>query len=84
MRGVYVEYSYSTSGICFVGDAEKQEISFFLMLMEEVSVNIEFGALFELFVVNHPSFNDKAQILWSSLAEVSLSHDFFFLFWYYL
>lgn len=29
MRGVYVEYSYSTSGICFVGDAEKQEISFF-------------------------------------------------------
>lgn len=48
------------------------------MLMEEVSVNIEFGELFELFVVNHPSFNDKAQILWSSLAEVSLSHDFFF------
>lgn len=33
------------------------------MLMEEVSVNIEFGELFELFVVNHPSFNDKAQIL---------------------
>lgn len=35
--------------------------------MEEVSVNIEFGALLELelelFVVNHPSFNDKAQIL---------------------
>lgn len=30
--------------------------------MEEVSVNIEFGA-FELFVVNHLSFNDKAQIL---------------------
>lgn len=63
---------------------QRNRKSLFLMLMEEVSVNIEFGALFELFVVNHPSFNDKAQILWSSLAEVSLSHDLFFLFWYYL
>lgn len=38
------------------------------------SVNIEFGALFELFVVNHLSFNDKA--LWLRF----LCHMIFFLF----
>lgn len=34
---------------------QRNRKSLFLKLMEEVSVNIEFGALFELFVVNHPS-----------------------------